>query len=210
MEWTPGHEGIAGNEAADVAAKAAAQGKSSRRRELPEALRIRLPKSASALQQAFNKGLHARWGEARVSSPRFARLWAADRTQRPKRLRTLLHERPRWQTSIVTQLRIGHSPLNAHLHRINRSDTPLCPGCRTHRENTQHFVLECPAYADARWTMRTGLGRRSDGLYVIMSTEMGVDHLLRFINETGRLRNTIGDNPNMSKPSEDPKRRSRE
>ena len=44
-------------------------------------------------------------------------------------------------TSILTQLRTTHVPLNAFLSRIRRSDTALCPACRAAEEGL-HRCLE--------------------------------------------------------------------
>jgi ribonuclease HI len=56
LRWTPGHIGIAGNELVDEHAKRAANGagESSEQVELPAALLGSLPRSAAAIQQAFN------------------------------------------------------------------------------------------------------------------------------------------------------------
>ncbi|EJD49888.1 hypothetical protein AURDEDRAFT_19683, partial [Auricularia subglabra TFB-10046 SS5] len=75
MAWTPGHEGIDGNEAADRAAKLAASGPgaTSDRRQLPRFLRKSLPLSSSALKQHHTKSLRNRWTELWQASPRYHR-----------------------------------------------------------------------------------------------------------------------------------------
>ncbi|KAI0365283.1 hypothetical protein BV20DRAFT_909194, partial [Pilatotrama ljubarskyi] len=45
----------------------------------------------------------------------------------------------------LTHLRTGHAPLNDHLHRIGRADSPLCPACMTARETVIHHLIQCPA-----------------------------------------------------------------
>ena len=47
-----------------------------------------------------------------------------------------------------TRLRLGMSPLAAHLFPYGSADTPLC-SCGV-RETTQHFLLECPHFAAQR------------------------------------------------------------
>ncbi|EJD40239.1 hypothetical protein AURDEDRAFT_47085, partial [Auricularia subglabra TFB-10046 SS5] len=80
MEWTPGHEGLVGNEAADIAAKLAASGRehSSRRGELPAWLRKPLPASISALRRAHIASLDDRWHDEWSNSKRYARIHAID------------------------------------------------------------------------------------------------------------------------------------
>ena len=49
-----------------------------------------------------------------------------------------------------TQLRVGLSPLNAHRYAtFNNVPSPACL-CGFHNENTKHFVLFCPRYAELR------------------------------------------------------------
>ncbi|KAF9463124.1 hypothetical protein BDZ94DRAFT_1164499, partial [Collybia nuda] len=57
IRWTPGHQGINGNETADKEAKKAAAGESSNTQHLPKLLAARLPWSKSALKQGFNTKL---------------------------------------------------------------------------------------------------------------------------------------------------------
>ena len=60
--WTPGHEDIEGNERADEAAKATAEGCSSETKRLPSFLRRKpLPVSIAATRQFLKKKLKARW-----------------------------------------------------------------------------------------------------------------------------------------------------
>lgn len=68
--WTPGHEGIDGNKAADVEAKLAAQGESSPPRDLPPFLcKKALPISILATQQELKKKAKFRWLSEWLTSP---------------------------------------------------------------------------------------------------------------------------------------------
>ena len=70
--WTPGHEGIEGNEIADEEAKLAAQGKSSSPKDLPPSLRKKaLPISISATCQKLRKQAKLRWSSEWFTSPRW-------------------------------------------------------------------------------------------------------------------------------------------
>ena len=60
LVWTPGHEGIEGNELVDDAAKLAAKGNTSDKVKLPQFLRWKqLLISVSATQQTLKKNLKA-------------------------------------------------------------------------------------------------------------------------------------------------------
>ena len=48
-----------------------------------------------------------------------------------------------------TRLRTGMSHLNAHMYKIQKSDTPAC-SCGYPQENTAHYALTCPKYTSNR------------------------------------------------------------
>lgn len=168
--------------------KAAAQGRSSLDESLPELLHNPLPLSASALRQQYNDTLNHRWLIDWATSVRYDRMTVIDSTMSPRAIRRLLHDRPRYQTSTITQLRIGHIPLNKHLHRVGKSDTPLCPACERRPETVRHFLMECPCFARHRWKMRIGLGSKSDRISTLLSTPLGIQRVLTYVKNTRRLR----------------------
>ena len=53
---------------------------------------------------------------------------------------------PRKQTSLLTQLRTEHIPLQVHLHRIGKADSAQCPSCGHAKETVHHYLLDCPTY----------------------------------------------------------------
>ena len=46
-----------------------------------------------------------------------------------------------------------HVPLNAYLHKFKSVDKPQCPACGAGKEDAEHFLLNCPAYAHERWAL---------------------------------------------------------
>ena len=193
--WTPGHEGIDGNEKADEEAKRAAQGESSPAKELPSFLRRKpLLLSVSATCQLLKKKTKQRWRGEWNSSPRFTRTKQIDNSLPSDNYLHIINQLRHNQASILTQLRTGHIPLNTILHRIKRLDTPDCPHCRHGtRETILHYLLECPHYAGARRQLHTRIGRISPVIPYLLGNRKGIPHLLRYVSNTNRLKATFGE-----------------
>ncbi|KZV61832.1 hypothetical protein PENSPDRAFT_553759, partial [Peniophora sp. CONT] len=94
----------------------------------------------------------------------------------------------RRDSTVLFQLRSGHAPLNAHLHRIKCADSPVCEACGEDDETVKHFVYECPARMAERRRMKRAAGKawRSPGF--LFGNEKGIKALVAFARETGRLR----------------------
>ena len=193
--WTPGHEGIAGNEIADKEAKKAAQGHSSDADALPAFLRGKpLPVSISATRQFLKKKIKARWLADWRSSPRFPRMSTIDCSLPTADFLEIISQLRRNQASLLIQLRTNHIPLNETLHRIKRSDSASCPHCRGNVKDTvHHLLLLCPHYANARRVLQSRLGRDSSSIPFLLSSRAGIPDLLRFISDTNRLTATFGE-----------------
>ena len=193
--WTPGHEGIAGNEIADKAAKRAALGHSSAASSLPAFLRGKpLPVSISATRQFLKKKIKARWLADWRSSPRFPRMSTIDCSLPTADFLEIISQLRRNQASLLIQLRTNHIPLNETLHRIKRSDSASCPHCRGNVKDTvHHLLLLCPHYANARRVLQSRLGRDSSSIPFLLSSRAGIPDLLRFISDTNRLTATFGE-----------------
>lgn len=193
--WTPGHEDIEGNESADKAAKAAASGRSSITKDLPPFLRRKpLPVSVSATKQGLKKKMKTRWDIEWKTSKRHADSNKIDASLPSDNYLHIIDQLHRNQTSLLTQLRTGHIPLNAILHRIKKSETPDCPHCKNGiRETVHHYLLTCPSYTRARQILRTKLKRDSNSVPFLIGTRKGIPHLLRYVSDTERLKATFGE-----------------
>ena len=66
----------------------------------------------------------------------------------------------RSDASIISQLRIGHAPLNAYLHRFKRVGSARCPACGAAEETVEHFLLKCEGYAYERQSLERKLKRK--------------------------------------------------
>ena len=54
---------------------------------------------------------------------------------------------------LVTQFRLGLSPLRNELFTYNIIDNPFCPSCGDKIENLNHYLFECDAYSLPRVTL---------------------------------------------------------
>lgn len=149
LHWTPGHVDFEENEEVDTEAKAAAQGKSSLPKDLPRVLRkAPLPRSLSAARQHHTAYLNTCWQFNWKKSRRYAnRLHLIDPSLPSPKYLKAIDNLTRSQAAVITQLRIGHAPLNGHLFCIRRAISPYCPHCGPGTiETVRHFLIECRYY----------------------------------------------------------------
>nr|XP_026695280.1 uncharacterized protein LOC113475382 [Ciona intestinalis] len=50
----------------------------------------------------------------------------------------------------ILQVITGHGMFASHLHKLKKSESPICPVCGEEDETSFHYVGICPAYANAR------------------------------------------------------------
>jgi ribonuclease HI len=169
--WIPSHEGIAGNEAADRAAKRAAL-MGAHRQVVPgdlhdghwtwlaSAARRRVRQSIKdAWKQAWDKEKAGKPTRKLISAPskKVMRYWGGLRKA---------------TSSILIQLRTERVALNQYLWRINRRESPRCP-CDLSSQTVRHILTECQLYVEQRqtmWDRIRGLRRTTEAVMVIFIT----------------------------------------
>ena len=196
LRWVPGHCDIAGNEAADVAAKEAG-GASSPRDRLPKDLRKTLPMSATRARGIFQAELDRRAAERWRTSERGRRLAEIDKTLPSKKYGQLIAGLSRRHANLLLQLRTNHVPLQTYLARIGKAPTSTCPTCREAPETVAHYLFACPTYALHRAVHFRPLGHSGRTLANVLNKADALRPLFNYINATGRFRGTFGsvDNP---------------
>ncbi|KAF9003701.1 hypothetical protein BDZ89DRAFT_900541, partial [Hymenopellis radicata] len=143
LTWTPGHNGIQGNEDVDLVAKNAAEGRSSDPHLLPPLFRKPLPRSAAALKAAYMKTIYTAWDLEWSTCPQFKKFKRVNRSTNARSIHKTIVGLPRPNASIIVRLRTGTAPLNKRLHTIHQSDTDACPRC-SQTEDLQHYLFHCP------------------------------------------------------------------
>ena len=127
IEWVQGHNGKAGNEAVDGEAEKAVRGKQSIPNQLPRQLGDPLPIHILVARQANWEKIKRQIQLDFAKSPHFCKLSEIDPTVPSPQYQQMMEPQLRKISSVITQLQMGHTPLNQHLHRINRAESPTFP-----------------------------------------------------------------------------------
>ena len=187
VKWTPGHMGIIGNEKADEEAKKAAMEGSSSADKLLAPLRKTLPRSRSAAWQEFTWKLKLKAINLWKDLLRFDGMKKLDLKFKHNSFSKLTHNLHLDHASLLFQLRAGHVPLNAYLHKIQKADSPICSSCQ-YNETVINFILHCETYKEARKMLLQKAGRDARDIGKLLSSRDLLPHLFRFIRNTGRFR----------------------
>lgn len=126
FQWVPGHVGLKGNESADCAAK-----------EASKLNQENCPLDFDTAKAIIRRDAVNSWRSG------------LSQTERPKCNENNLSRRER---VVLSQLRTGeHCPiLNAYLHRIGKSDSPICKDCKRQADTWQHLLLKCSKHNTIR------------------------------------------------------------
>ena len=125
----------------------------------------------------------------------------------------------RFANTQLARLRLGCSRINADQHHRGLHDTPVCAHCDTGvNEDRDHYLLSCAAWQPQRqmlWNELAALNVRGLALPCPTTTLLGgntvvkskrqleavATAVMRFVNNTGRMRPNPADPPNTPPPS---------
>jgi hypothetical protein len=193
LRWISSHSGVGGNEHVDKLAKEAAEGKASRRDDLPALIRNGVPTSASALKQENMDRLKRRWKANWLESPRWRRFEHIDLDFPFEKYRARLNSVTRGQASKLMQIRSSHIPLNDYLFKIGKADSPHCRTCEANpgeerpKETVNHFLFECEAHDAQRLHLLKKVGRRNFTIKTLMRSTEGMRALANYAKDTARF-----------------------
>lgn len=193
VRWTPGHVGLAGNEEVDLEAKKAAEKAFNNINSHFGILRRPLLISRSAHRQTLKRETTDTYQREFRQSPRFQRVSRFDPSMPSNKFRKLTAELPRRFASILTQLRTGHIPLQAYLHKFKLVDSPICQQCEEAPETVTHFIMFCHKFAAERRQLRRSLGRETNLDLSILGNNKHLPALFHFIKSTDRFVDAYGD-----------------
>jgi hypothetical protein len=142
IQWIPGHRDITGNDRADALAKAAISSETAQEQAILPSLRV--------LRSMIWDDIWGLW-KTRWSQSKSER-YIPTSLSTPLELKRLHHDLSKTESAILTQFRVGHTPLNWSRSRFRRSSTKLC-SCGA-VESSAHLVLDCPKYIDLRQNLQ--------------------------------------------------------
>ncbi|VDC05069.1 unnamed protein product [Peniophora sp. CBMAI 1063] len=141
----------------------------------------------------YTRRIKERWNKDWQASVRYARLQhIAPKAPAPNFMRGTSRF-SRYSNSLLFQLRVGHAPLNGHLHKLKAAPTALCVACFDADETVDHFLFDCPAYDRQREALRAAAGEDWDTEGHLLGDETMAAHTVAFIHTTGRFAKERGE-----------------
>ena len=173
---------IPGNEAADTAAKDAANSKG----ELGLPFEYAIMKSArnmtikASSKSEWTKG----WQEGKETATQLRGISKRPMVESGIKLYGIISTRQ--EAAWIIRLRTGHCSLNQYLHRFNIKDNPKC-ACGDAIETVTHYLLRCGNYDEEREKLRKEVGMGSMRVEKLLGYPKLINHTLEYIKNTKRF-----------------------
>ncbi|KAF8262948.1 hypothetical protein EI94DRAFT_1599918, partial [Lactarius quietus] len=71
--------------------------------------------------------------------------------------------------------------------RIGRAEEVKCPACGHLKEDTKHFLMDCPLYAHERWALYRHCKKRNPSLKTLLNEKMMMVPIANYIQATGQF-----------------------
>ena len=192
MHWIPGHKGVPESARADKEAKKATEGAHRNLNDNARILRQQLPFSKSATKQLMRDRLIREVAEIFHKSHRSAKMLKIDLFMPATKFPSETAPFERRHTSILTQLRTSHVPLQSYLYRFKIEAHPICPHCHVEPESLTHFLKYCPAHSDARKELLKAIGRLTNLDTSTLGNPKFHRSILKFLHSSKQFQDTHG------------------
>jgi hypothetical protein len=87
----------------------------------------------------------------------------------------------RQEYAMLVQLRLGHSPLAAYLHRLKKAESPRCPYCESRSETPIHFLRGCWVHDELRRERDRSCGPASRPIRLLLTPGKHTPNLVEYI-----------------------------
>ena len=91
------------------------------------------------------------------------------------------------KASLLIQIRTRHVPLQAHLCRISKVESPMCLKCHKVDEMVSHYLTACAAFATQRGHMERHLQRATKSVRTLLMNPKAFPCLFRYIHDMRRF-----------------------
>ncbi|KNZ77561.1 hypothetical protein J132_05095 [Termitomyces sp. J132] len=193
IQWTLGHQGIAGNERADREAKRAVEGNKINMGGT-QFLQKPLPKSKAAII-ARHKKVWCSTAQTKLrASPRFEKAKAIDLDfPNTARITSTLLSLPCKHASLLVQLCMGHCPLNTYLCCIQKVNSPLCTACSEAPKIVNHYLLDCRTHSKHQCSLHRVICPGPNALSTLLSDLNAIEAEITYIHVTRQFERSFGD-----------------